>query len=67
MTVYDASTVGIDQIVVDKAERGEIDYISPYEVYNLNGYKVADSTLDGLDHGFYIVRQGRVAKKVALR
>ncbi|MDE5568858.1 MAG: leucine-rich repeat protein, partial [Muribaculaceae bacterium] len=44
----------------------EIDYQADYEVYNLNGVKVGDS-LEGLVHGFYIVRQGTTAKKIAIK
>ena len=57
---------GIDDIICDGTV-GEIDYNAPYEVYNLNGVKVAADSLDGLNHGFYIIRQGRVAKKIAVK
>lgn len=36
------------------------------EVYNLNGVKVAD-TIENLPIGLYIIRQGKVAKKVAVK
>lgn len=44
----------------------EIDYQAEYEVYNLSGVKVGDS-IEGLEHGFYIIRQGATAKKVAVK
>ena len=53
-------TSGIDEILAD------LDTDAPYEVYNLNGVKVATDSLQGLNHGFYIIRQGRVAKKIAV-
>ena len=36
------------------------------EVFNLNGVKIADS-IDGLDAGIYIVHQGEIVKKVAIK
>ncbi|MDE5567799.1 MAG: leucine-rich repeat protein [Muribaculaceae bacterium] len=44
----------------------EIDYQADYEVYNLGGVKVGNS-VEGLEHGFYIVRQGATAKKIAIK
>ncbi|MBP2691350.1 MAG: leucine-rich repeat protein [Muribaculaceae bacterium] len=62
-TVNSGST-GIDDIVGDNdSDNGEIDFSAPVEVYNLQGAMVGDS-LDGLAHGFYIVRQGRTVSKI---
>ena len=36
------------------------------EVFNLNGVKIADST-DNLPAGIYVVRQGKTAKKIAVK
>ena len=36
------------------------------EVFNLNGVKIADS-IDGLDASIYIVHQGEIVKKVAIK
>jgi len=44
----------------------EFDPTAPVEVYNLNGMKVAD-TAEGLPSGLYIIRQGKTAKKVAVK
>ena len=44
---------------------GAIDYSAPYEVYSINGMKVADTT-DDLAPGIYIIRQGKNVEKVAL-
>ena len=55
---------GINDPTVDGD--GSIDYAMPYDVYDLNGIKVAD-TLDGLRPGFYIVRQGARTGKTLVR
>ena len=58
---------GVDDILVDSpADESAIDYASSYDVYNLSGVWVGDS-LEGLAHGFYVVRQGGIAKKVAVK
>lgn len=41
----------------------EIDKNAPIEVYNVNGIKIADTT-DNLPSGFYILRQGKIIKKI---
>ncbi len=56
----------IDDVVADRIASDTIDYNAPYEVYNLSGMLVGKST-EGLGTGFYIVRQGRVAKKIAVK
>lgn len=57
--------VGIEDVVNDSIS-DEINYLAEYKVYNLSGVKVGDS-VDGLEHGFYIVRQGAAAKKIAIK
>lgn len=44
----------------------EIDFNQPVEVYNLNGFKVATS-IENLDRGIYIVREGNAVKKIAVK
>lgn len=46
-------------------DNSEIDCSAPYDVYNLNGVKVSNST-DDLAPGLYIIRQGRLSKKITL-
>ena len=55
---------GIEDVVADGVDA--IDYTKPYEVYNLQGALVGQST-DGLAAGVYIVRQGEKSAKVAIR
>ncbi|MDE6051456.1 MAG: leucine-rich repeat domain-containing protein [Paramuribaculum sp.] len=55
---------GIEDVVADGVDA--IDYTQPYEVYNLQGALVGQST-DGLAAGVYIVRQGEKSAKVAIR
>ena len=43
-----------------------IDFTLPYEVFNLNGVKVAESTVI-LPVGIYIIRQGNAVKKIAVK
>ena len=45
---------------------GNIDYSAPVEVYNLQGMKISD-TIENLNHGVYIVRQGRAVEKIAVK
>ena len=45
---------------------GKIDYNAPVEVYNLQGMKISD-TIENLNHGVYIVRQGRAVEKIAVK
>ncbi|MDE7396931.1 MAG: leucine-rich repeat domain-containing protein [Muribaculum sp.] len=59
---YDFS--GIDEIENDEIEG--IDRNEPYEVYNLNGMRVAD-TIDGLSKGLYILKQGARVEKIAVK
>ena len=57
--------LGVDEIESD-GFGDSIDYTRPYEVYNMSGLKVADST-DGLTNGLYIIRQGSAAVKTMVR
>ena len=58
---------GIEDVVADEeGDNGTIDFTSPIEVYNLNGRFIATS-LDNLSTGIYIVRQGNIVKKIAVR
>ncbi len=57
---------GIDEIVTDEEVSAEIDFTAPVEVYNLQGVMVARTT-DNLATGFYIVRQGKNVKKIAVK
>ena len=43
-----------------------IDFTLPYEVFNLNGVKVAESTVN-LPAGIYILRQGNNVKKITVK
>lgn len=54
---------GIDEIE-DGVAKDIIDYVEPYEVYNMQGIYVGDSISD-LTPGFYIIRQGSKAAKIA--
>ncbi|MDE7135050.1 MAG: leucine-rich repeat domain-containing protein, partial [Muribaculaceae bacterium] len=51
---------GIDEITVD------IDSEKSYEVYNLNGIALGNST-DNLTKGIYIIRQGSTVKKITVK
>lgn len=55
---------GIENIAADNG--GEIDYNSPYEVYNLSG-RTAGSNIEGLTPGMYIIRQGKTVKKIIIK
>ena len=65
VTVNNTSS-GIDEIVTDEEVSGEIDFTAPVEVYNLQGVMVGRTT-DNLATGFYIVRQGKNVKKIAVK
>ena len=64
VAVSNAGIDAVDSVAVDG--EGSIDYTRPYEVYNMSGLKVADST-EGLATGLYIIRQGNAAVKTAVR
>ena len=58
IVTVDSEYNGVESIVSDSW--------SPIEVYNLNGYKVADST-DNLASGIYIIRQGTKTYKISVK
>lgn len=60
--INDKPISGID--IIERNTEG-IDYSLPYEVYNLDGVKVGNSR-DGLAKGIYVVRQGRLARKIGV-
>ena len=57
-TIIVQSNSGVKTVLTDGS--------SPVEVYNLNGYKISDST-DNLAPGIYIVRQGAKTYKMSLK
>ena len=57
--VYDFPT-GVSEISSDFDEN------EPYEVFSLDGIKVADSA-DGLAPGTYVLRQGKTSKKIMVK
>ncbi len=56
---------GVEDVVVDN-DNDRINYSEPVEVYNLNGMLMGES-LNGLTPGIYIVRQGKLVEKVAVK
>ncbi|MBD5211702.1 MAG: leucine-rich repeat domain-containing protein [Bacteroidales bacterium] len=50
---------GVDEI------EASLDPDAPYEIFTLDGVKIADST-DNLPAGIYIIRQGNAVKKIAV-
>ena len=54
-----AETSGIADIATDNKN-------ALIEVYNINGVRVSDN-IEGLDSGFYIVRQGNKASKISVK
>lgn len=64
---YDIKSVEASGVeAVPAIEDVAIDFTLPYEVFSLNGVKIADST-DNLPAGIYIVRQGNNVKKIAVK
>ncbi|MBD5310381.1 MAG: leucine-rich repeat protein [Bacteroides sp.] len=64
---YDIKSVeesGVE--TVPAIEDVAIDFTLPYEVFNLNGVKIAEST-DNLPAGIYIIRQGNAVKKIVVK
>lgn len=55
---------GIEGITTDNG--ADIDYNSPYEVYDLNG-RLAGRDIETVAPGMYILRQGKTVKKVVIR
>ncbi|MDE5555287.1 MAG: leucine-rich repeat domain-containing protein, partial [Muribaculaceae bacterium] len=64
LNITEIDLSGIEDLICDGPD-SEIDYAAPYEVYNLNGVKAGYSA-DNLAPGLYIIRQGSVAKKIAV-
>ncbi|MDE7397180.1 MAG: leucine-rich repeat domain-containing protein [Muribaculum sp.] len=62
--IVEVQLTGIDEISEDNSEDG-IDYSAPYEVYNFTGLKLND-TVDQLQPGLYIIRQGNTTQKLKL-
>ncbi len=60
VNIKESDFSGIEEVIA------ELDPNASIEVYNLNGVKVAD-TIENLPIGLYIIRQGKVAKKVAVK
>ena len=56
----DEAFCGVENVIADFNED------APYEVFNLNGVKAAESTVN-LPAGIYIVRQGNNVKKIAVK
>lgn len=56
----------VPSIGTDNGAEGEFDPTAPYEVYNLSGMRISGS-LDNLVPGIYIVRQGSIVIKTAVR
>lgn len=64
---YDIKSVEASGVeTVPAIEDVAIDFTLPYDVFNLNGVKIADST-DNLPAGIYILRQGNAVKKIAVK
>lgn len=55
---------GINDVNADS--NNEIDFNAPLEVYSVHGTKVA-RTIDNLPAGVYIIRQGCIVKKIAVK
>lgn len=59
---FTVTPADIDEIATGGDNPG-IDYSKPYQVYNLQGVKISDST-DNLPAGVYIIRQNSLALKI---
>lgn len=58
---------GIDDVTIGGSDdSGDIDFNATVEVYNLQGVMVGDN-IKNLTAGIYIVRQGKIVKKLAVR
>ena len=61
------SESGIDDVTIGGSDdSGDIDFNATVEVYNLQGVMVGDN-IKNLTAGIYIVRQGKIVKKLAVR
>lgn len=65
VTVYNSDFNGVESVMGDRHE-DSIDYGLPYEVYNISGVKVGESK-NGLENGFYILRQGKTVRKIFVK
>ncbi len=57
---------GVDSIESDEYGKREINWHLPYEVYDMNGMKVATS-INHIVSGFYIIVQGNSVKKMIIK
>lgn len=65
---YDIQAINVNTGIeaIPATEEGEINMALPIEVYTINGVKVADSSKN-LPAGIYIIRQGDIVKKIAIK
>lgn len=60
VNIKEKDFAGIEEVIAD------FDPNAPVDVYNLSGEKVAENA-DNLPSGLYIIRQGKTARKVAVK
>ena len=60
LNIQEKDFTGIEMVMA------ELDPNVPVEIFGLSGTKVADTT-EGLPAGLYIIRQGKISKKVAVK
>ena len=65
IAVNDSSSA-IENIIYNGISEKDIDFSLPFEVYNLQGVKVSNTT-DCLTPGIYIIRQGHIARKIVVK
>ena len=63
---YDIKTLETGVESIPNMEDVALDFTHPYEVFNLNGVKIAATTAN-LPAGIYIIRQGDNVKKIAVK
>lgn len=56
---------GVNSVMTEN-NNGTIDFSAPVDVYNMTGCRIAD-TLDNVAPGIYIVRQGNIVIKIAIK
>jgi len=64
-TVNDIQS-GTEDVFANPDNTGDIDFSAPVEIYNLQGVMVRDN-VENIAPGIYIVRQGNVVKKIAVK
>lgn len=64
-TVND-TTGGVFDVIDTTESSDDIDFTSPVEVYNLRGEMISDS-VENLKAGIYIIRQGNIVRKHAVK